>query len=165
MSSPQLPTPDALLSAIEIYLARAYPGQIPAAVRNRVQQIRDAGPDWQTSPAIERKTIDGSLHLAIRLGNPFYPHMKLAIDTRPTDDSFVFRVDTHDSHISPSPQSGEYEAFAALVRRNQQLASTIETQWESAALPTLKGCLKQELARRTEIHQTDHLQTTIVGGA
>jgi hypothetical protein len=162
--SVELPNRDTVLTAIDIYLARAYPGAIPVVVQGRVEQFRSAGENWCACKAIERKSNGQNTALALRLGNPFYPHMKLMIDRRPDDLGYLFRADTHDSAITLSPDSKEYAAFTELIRRNQELASAIEADWEGAGLPILKTCLKDEVARRAALQGQNAGQLVRCGG-
>jgi hypothetical protein len=76
--------------------------------------------------------------------------MKLSIDRRPDQIGFLFRADTHDRHICPSPASKEHGKFRQLMEKNQKLAQTIEAAWEEGGLPTFKSYLKQDLQRRQQ---------------
>jgi hypothetical protein len=86
----------------------------------------------------------------LRLGNCFYPHMKLSIDQRPDREGYFFRADTHDRHICPPPASKEHAAFCELMDKNQQLSQEIETAWAEKGVPTFKTYLKEDLARRAQ---------------
>ena len=86
--------------------------------------------------------------MSLRLGNPWYPHMKLTIERAPDGKTSLFRADTHDRHIHVGPESPEYAAFCQMMEKNQSLASRIEAAWESGGLPTFKSFLRQDLARR-----------------
>jgi hypothetical protein len=102
------------------------------------------------NPAIERDGADPAARFSIRLGNRSYPHMKLTVDRRPDGQGYLYRADTHDRHITVPPESQEYPAFVRLMKENQELAQAIENRWEQEGLPTFKGYLRQDLARRTE---------------
>lgn len=126
----------------------------PAAVQKRLETLREAGEnsDFFASGVFERH----SRKYKLRLGNRFYPHMKLSIDWRPDDAGFFYRADTHDGHIRPSPTSKEYAAFSELMEKNQKLAQDIEAAWEDGGLPTFKMYLKQDLQRRRQSGQQPH---------
>ena len=145
----QLPTPASFWNAVEIYLAAAYDGACPAPVRTRIDSLR-AQPerDLFQAPAFEATPKDQPVRLCLRLGNRWYPHMKLAIDQAPDGRTSLFRADTHDRHIQVGPESPEYSAFCQLMEKNQSLASQIEFDWEAGGLPTFKSFLRQDLARR-----------------
>ena len=74
--------------------------------------------------------------------------MKLVIEPTPDARGHMFRADTHDKHIRPSPQSKEYQMFCQLMENNQRLSEAIESGWEKAGLPTFKQYLRNDLARR-----------------
>jgi len=91
---------------------------------------------------------DGPVRLSLRLGNQWYPHMKLVVEQAPDGQTSLFRADTHDRHIQVDPSSKDYAAFCELSQKNQSLAGRIEAIWESNALPTFKSFLRNDLARR-----------------
>jgi hypothetical protein len=97
---------------------------------------------FAADPHVERK------RWYIRLGNAFYPHMKLAIEQPPTGDTFIYRVDTHDRHCIPEKGSPEYAEFIGVVEKNQKLAEKIEAALEADGLPTFKSYLREDLKRR-----------------
>ena len=150
----ELPSPKAVWSAIELYMRCAYgEAKAPAAVQKRLESLRAAGENgaFFASGVFER---DSNLkRYSLRLGNRFYPHMKLSIDERPDQDGFLFRADTHDRHICPTPASKEYGAFCELMEKNQQVAKQIEEQWQERGVPTFKTYLKQDLQRRRQSGQ------------
>lgn len=147
----ELPRPREVWKAIEAYLGCAY-GELPppGVVQKRLETLRAAGEnsDFIACGVFER---DSSRKYSLRLGNRFYPHMKLSIDLRPDDAGFFYRADTHDRHIRPAPASKDYLAFSELMEKNQKLAQDIEAAWEDGGLPTFKTYLKQDLARRQRI--------------
>ena len=113
---------------------------------DRVLAVRNS-PDPFDSPAIERDHPDTPTRLSLRLGNRFYPHMKLSVGPLP-DGRCAFRVDTHDRHCCPSAQSAEHAAFLKLMENNQAISAQIEAAWSQAGLPTFKRFLREDLARR-----------------
>lgn len=119
--------------AIEAYLAVAYDGPPPGAVSERVSRLRAAPePAFYDCEVFERAADRCSL----RLGNRFYPHMKLVVEGSETGLPH-FRVDTHDRHFlelvgPPDP------AFAELMARNEGLARSIQDAWSGAGLPTVR---------------------------
>jgi hypothetical protein len=154
--SSHLPTRAALWTAIDLYLGRAYEGAIPTTVKKRLDELRAAGERWSESSAIELGKSGDTSRIALRLGNSFYPHMKLILDRRPDDLGYLFRADSHDAHIKPPPQSPEHAVFAALRQTNQTIAAAIESDWASAGLPTYQSFLEQDLARRVAGQIADH---------
>jgi len=135
--------------AIDIYLSLAYDGPIPSAIQNRLRTLRLLGAeDFWDSELFERDHPAHPTRFGLRLGNEFYPHMKLSIDARPDARGFLFRADTHDQHCCPLPNTREFDEFCDLMNRNQKLAERIEEAWASARLPTFKTYLKNDLLQR-----------------
>ena len=141
------PTPESIWQAIEIYLKSAYANNPPAAVRDRIEKLKQTpSKTFFDSDVLERDTESPRYNL--RLGNKLYPHMKLAIERSPDGKSHLFRADTHDRHIRPTPGSRDAAAFEQLMQMNQKLAEQIEADWAAAGLPTFKQYLRDDLARR-----------------
>lgn len=145
----QLPPPSEVWRAIEVYLKHAYSGEPPSAIRSRLDTLRSL-PDggFYDCAAIERDAAPNPTRLRLRLGNRFYPHMKLVIERAPDGKTYLFRADTHDQHCIPDPQSRDYPPFCKLMEKNQAIAQAIEAAWEQEGLPTFKSFLRQDLARR-----------------
>jgi|SRR5438105_7262544 len=151
--SGELPHPKQVWQAIEMYLRCAYGGSMPpAAVQKKLETLHAAGEngDFFASSVFERDSSPAPRKFSLRLGNRFYPHMKLSIDRRPDDNGFFFRADTHDRHICPASSSKEYGGFCELMEKNQKLAQSIEAAWHERGIPTFKTYLKQDLARRQQ---------------
>jgi CheY-like chemotaxis protein len=72
--------------------------------------------------------------LALRLGNRFYPHMKLVVEPSPSRQA-LFRADAHDDHVlalvGPS-----HPGLDELMAKNQAIARAIEESWSALHLPT-----------------------------
>ena len=143
------PTPADFWKAVEIYLDAAYGGKIPPAVQTRTFTLR-AFPqdDLYRCPVFEPAPKENPVRFALRLGNQWYPHMKLVVEQAPDGQASLFRADTHDRHIQVDSLSRDYAAFCELSQKNQSLAGRIEAAWEAAALSTFKSFLRNDLARR-----------------
>src|SRR5690349_2742367 len=112
------PAPTEIWRAIEIYLRIAYDTAPPPVVQKRLDALRSTSEgEFFACPAIERNSSEASTRLSIRLGNPWYPHMKLSIDQRPDRQGTLFRADTHDRQFCPAPGSPEHAQFQALMER------------------------------------------------
>jgi hypothetical protein len=145
----RLPEHPQLWHAIELYLSLAYPGPAPVGVRSRLEALRCVPPEsLYRDKSFEAVPADSPTKLSLRLGNRFYPHMKLVIERAPDGGGGMFRADTHDRHIQPAAGSPEAAAFAQLMRENQGVARQIESAWDENGLPTFKGFLREDLARR-----------------
>ena len=137
--------------AIDIYIARAYGPALPASTRARLDALRPlADDDFFASPAFERDAAIPPSRLSLRLGNSFYPHMKLTIERAPDHQDFLFKADTHDRHCCPAQGTRDHEAFLQLMEKNQMLAQAIESAWAEQHLPTFKTFLRDDLARRVK---------------
>lgn len=138
--------------AIEGYLQFAYPdGKVPSAVRNRLETLRACSDDaFFDCPVFERDRARTN-RLLLRLGNRFYPHMKLVIERAPDGCGHLFEADTHDQHIRPAPGSREYRAFCELMQSNEGVAKAIEEEWARRGVPTFKQFLRQDIERRIAI--------------
>ena len=151
--SVDLPHQKLVWQAIEAYLHCAYEGSNPpSAVQKRLESLRAVGENGNffADGIFERDSSPAPKKYSLRLGNRFYPHMKLSIDQRPDQCGFLFRADTHDRHICPATSSKDYGAFCELMEKNQKLAQSIEAAWGEGGLPTFKTYLKEDLARRQQ---------------
>jgi hypothetical protein len=147
----QKPSLEEVWRAVDVYLDVAYAKSAPpTTVKSRVDELRGASLSaFYDSSSLERDCVEGPPQkFSLRLGNHFYPHMKLVIEAAPGAGGHIFRADTHDKHIRPSPQSSEYQMFRQLMEKNQRLSEAIESEWERAGLPTFKQFLRDDLARR-----------------
>jgi hypothetical protein len=137
----ELPTPAALWRAIEAYLAAAYDGPPPTPVAERLSSLRDvAEAAFYDCQAFER----GDGRYALRLGNRFYPHMKLVVLAVPGGRS-LFCADTHDRHFRDLVASPDAR-FAELMARNEAIAREIEDAWSASGLLTSRAYLYEQLA-------------------
>ena len=142
------PDPIATRRAIDVYLKTAYADEPPIRVRSQLKVLEAWKGPFMRCGVFAEDVNSPRKRWYIRLGNAFYPHMKLAIEQAPTGDSFVYRVDTHDRHCIPDANAPEYAEFIAVVEKNQKLAEEIETALGAAGLATFKSYLKDDLQRR-----------------
>lgn len=135
--------------ALTVYLAQAYDGVIPVQVAAQVECLR-ATPEMDlfATEGFEREPRDNPSRYSLRLGNRFYPHMKLVIERMPSRGPWLFRADTHDMHIRLDPTDPEFSALQALQARNRDLAAAIEAAWDARGLPTFRGYLQRDLDAR-----------------
>jgi hypothetical protein len=140
-----------LLRAMELFVGLAYPGGTPGAVAAKVEAVRALGPIAIAEDSLKGILEKNDVHAtgwAVRLGQPLYPHMKLAIDPLSSGEGHVFRVDAHDRHLH-APAGSPDEAWLSQVRKsNQALVERIETAWEGEHIPTFRGVLRSQLAQR-----------------
>lgn len=135
------PPPPAVWRAIEAYLAVAYDGAPPAPVAERLSTLRaTAEAAFYDCEAFER----GDDRYALRLGNRFYPHMKLEVVAAPGGRG-VFRADTHDRHFLELVGSS-HARLGELMASNEVIARAIEDAWSACGLLTSRECLREQLA-------------------
>jgi hypothetical protein len=142
------PTRAEVLRAVEVYLSVAYSDEPPSAVRARLDTLRSVlDEDFYDSAVFERERAPRPTWYKLRLGNPFYPHMRMTIERSPDGRGYLFRADTHDRHCAPAPKSRDYSPFCKLMERNQLLAQQIEAAWEAQGIPTFRRYLHEDVAR------------------
>ncbi len=146
--------------AVDVYLRLAYPTGVPAEVQARIAPLRNLPADGTVPPELLEQSVPNSAaSLAVRLGQPLYPHMKLVIDPCPhaaSDSSasacrgydFLFRADAHDQHLHAPPGSPDAAWLASIRQSNKDLVERIEAAWSGAGLPTFKDFLRAQLAAR-----------------
>ena len=148
-ASPDKPETSQLWQAITVYLEHAYGGPPTPAVQRRIDQLRSAPEEKiYESPVFELDSAESPTRYYLRLGHRRYPNMKLVTELCPDGGGYLFRVDTHDAHGCPEPDSPDYEAYRALMAMNQELAQKIEAAWGECGLLTFKTYLRDDLARR-----------------
>jgi len=147
MPNPE-PDPSIVLAAVDTYLKLAYPASPPLVVQSQLRMIRSAGANLYKSSVVTRDLANPPTRYTMRLGNQYYPHMKLSIELAPDDRSWLFRADTHDRHVCPPANSPEYPQFVGLMEKNQKLSELIEAAWAGQGMPTFKTYLRDDLARR-----------------
>ena len=128
--------------AVEAYLVAAYGVAPPPAVAERLARLRAAPEEtFYECEAFER----GDDRFALRLGNPFYPHMKLVVEAAP-DGRALFRVDTHDRHFLELVDASD-PSFVELMTRNAEIARAVEAAWSACGLLTRSEHLREAMAR------------------
>jgi hypothetical protein len=152
-----------LQQALDAYLRAAYPSGVPADLEKRLAEVRNLPPQGDVPPDLLEQSVPGStLSLALRLGQPLYPHMKLVIDPCPRAAArtaasstcrgydFLLRVDAHDQHLHAPAGSPDADWLASIRQRNQELVEKIEAAWSAEGLPTFKDYLRFQLAARKQ---------------
>ena len=143
-----------VLRAVDTYVKVAYGDEpLPAHVRSQLAVLQTWKGDFFRSPAIASDGGTPPKRYSIRLGNRYYPHMKLAVERSPDGTTYLFRADTHDGHCCPPADRPEYAAFREMMERNRVIASAMEEAWAAEGLTTFKTYLQQDLARRQAAQQ------------
>jgi hypothetical protein len=140
---------DQLVRAIQLFLEFAYSGSAVPSNRSQFQDLSPAAPmeELLQLPGVERlpsRLGEDPGGYSFRIGNAWYPHMKLTVQIYGSAPGYVFGVDTHDMFNIPA-NAPDYEEVQKLRLKNQELARQIERAWESDGLPTQNGLLRSYL--------------------
>ena len=139
------PAPEQIRKAIETFLYIAYEGvEPPLVVQSQLATLKAWKGAFLSAPVFAK--LPG--RYSMRLGNKFYPHMKLVMEPSPDQKQWLFRADTHDRHCCPPADAPEYDEFCKLMEKNQRVSERIESTWAEQGLPTFKTYLREDLARR-----------------
>src|SRR5262245_46064910 len=104
-----LPEPTRVTQAIETYLRFAYADDPPpVTVRSLISTLRSWAGNFFDAPVFAKDAHTPPTRYTLRLGNRFYPHMKLVFQLSPNDEMFLFKADTHDRHCCPPSSAPEY---------------------------------------------------------
>lgn len=142
-----------LVLAVQTFLSRAYAGVEVPANRKHWQEVSAEQP-LDDLLAFEKGVEELPARLdvnpggyALRLGNAWYPNMKLVVQAYGAPPGYVFGVDTHDMFKLPAG-APDAEQVRELRKRNQELARAIESDFEKLELPTQNGLLRAYLTKR-----------------
>src|SRR5262245_58216466 len=144
----QPPDQALVLKAIDIYLAKAYTKEPPLTVRSLLNLLKSWAGDFYAAPAFAKTGAPNAPRCTLRLGNDFYPHMKLALEPAPDDAAYLFKADSHDKHLCPASSHPDYAAFMELREKNQKVVEAVESACAAAGIPTFKTYLQADLDRR-----------------
>lgn len=143
----QLPTPEQIRLAVDLYLRRAYEGEPPESVRAFLPAPDMTPEDWLLGLSAECDPRNATLKTlrssAFRLGNSVYPHMKLRISRPPNRPVFLFSVDAHDAMLQAKPGTPDHAMLQELKAHNARLVEAIHADWDAAGLPTERTYLRQ----------------------
>jgi len=144
--------------AIDLYLEQAYgPAPQPRAVADAVGRLRAVDEtEVLRQPCWERDRAEPCWRYSLRLGNRFYPHMKMLLERRPDGLGYVFRVDTHDHHVARPLDGIEAHAFDDVLRADAEIADAIQAAWEQRGLPTVKTFLTQHFDAHAVLQARPH---------
>ena len=158
-SSSPLPSTDQLRKAMEIYLSYAYEGPPPEPAINLIPPEDCDAAEWLMSDVSQRDPADAPLanvrSFALRLGNRYYPHMKLRLSCPAGGGKYLLSVDCHDAFLRCPPGSGEAPAIEDLKRKNAAIASAIHAAWDEAGLPTERNYLREKIMQARARHDDE----------
>jgi hypothetical protein len=145
-----LPSPQQIRQALEIYLAFAYESGLPETVTALLPGQGDFDPaEWIMGEMVEREPPDADLDnvrtAAFRLGNAFYPNMKLRLSRPPNSRQFVFTVDCHDAILQAPPDTADHAMLEELKAHNAKLSEQILAEWDRAGLWTERNYLRHKI--------------------
>ena len=145
-----LPRADALKEAISIYVSRAYPDGADERTSQKFTVPDDCDlAGWLIEDVGEPEPADADIDslrsIALRMGNAFYPNMKLRLTRPPGSDIFLLMVDSHDVMLAAPPGSPDHEPLEALKAANAAIARDITGAWDAAGLPTERNYLRDKI--------------------
>lgn len=120
-----------VLHAVDLFVKHAYPGDLPLSVKSILSTLHNWNGAFYDAPVFARTPRRCSL----RLGNCFYPHMKLVLELELDNTHYHFRADTHDRHVVVPVGHPEYAAVEQMRERNTMIAEDIEHAWIVEGLP------------------------------
>ncbi|MCP4375032.1 MAG: hypothetical protein GY794_02455 [bacterium] len=150
-----LPRSEVLRDAIDMYLARAYPDGVSEQISRKftVPDDCDLGL-WLLETAGEAEPpgsdIDSVRTIALRLGNAFYPNMKLNMVRPPGSKEFLLMVDSHDVMLKAPEGSPDYQALEELKTANAAIVADVTSAWDAAAMPTERNYLRDKIRQARE---------------
>jgi hypothetical protein len=139
-----------LARAVRVFLTHAYGEEVVPPHRRHWAEMTSnhSIEQWLSQKGVEQpREIQPGMNVkyAFRLGNRWYPHMKMLVAFMPPGDQPLFSVDTHD-RIEVPAGSPEEAGMRELQAQNRELARSIELAWDQAGVPTQAGLLKKYLA-------------------
>jgi hypothetical protein len=145
-----LPGSEVLREAIDIYLSRAYPDGVGEQISRKFTVPDDCDMGiWLLEIAGEPEPpgsdIDSVGTIALRLGNAFYPNMKLSMVRPPGSNTFLLMVDSHDVMLTAPAGSPDHQALEELKTANAAIATDITRAWDTAAMPTERNYLRDKI--------------------
>ncbi len=145
-----LPRAEALQDAVDIYVSRAYPDGADERISRKFTVPDDCDlAEWLIEAVGEPEPVDADIDsvrsIALRLGNAFYPNMKLRLTRPPGNDVFLLMVDSHDVMLAAPPGSPDYEALEELKSANAAIVGDITGAWDAAGLPTERNYLRDKI--------------------
>lgn len=140
-------TASLFVEAIRAFLGLAYSGgRVPENRRQfatlREDQSLESIFGMTGVEKLPPKVPGGPHGYSFRVGNAWYPHMKITVQPYDFPPGFVFGVDTHD-HFKLPANSPEVEGVRELQAKNLELARQVEDAWMTRGLPTLRGLLER----------------------
>lgn len=116
--------------AVEIYCKHAYPDGAPGGPADMARMLASFE-DLPALLAYKDFEVEENRY-ALRLGNSYYPHMKMVfLSEKPPN----FYVDAHDNHFDLPPGVPGFDKLQEMRKRNKTLKKTIEADWIAASVP------------------------------
>jgi len=147
-----LPSRQDIHKALNIYLDRAYGGDVPEDIARKFAIPDDCEPiRWLLEdvgePAPADADVDTVRSVALRLGNAEYPNMKMRFTRPPGDRTFLLIVDSHDIMLKAPEGTPDHEALEELKSANAAIARDVTSAWDAAGLPTERNYLREKIRR------------------
>jgi hypothetical protein len=147
-----LPDAETIHKAVDIYMKHAWitpPGEM---FTSQLPPQGDFDPaEWIMGEMVEReyvgteRTLAGMKFAAFRLGNTFYPNMKLRLSRIPNSSEFLFSVDSHDAILQAPEGTPDHAMLEELKSANAQIAEAILGEWDATGLMTERNYLRLKI--------------------
>ena len=142
--------PDLIRQALDIYLGHAYLGPPNEQATALLPPEGNFDPEqWLFQEMVERDPPDADFatlrSAAVRLGNTFYPNMKVRLSRPPHGEVFLFSVDAHDAVLQAPEGSSDHAMLEELKAHNAKLAAAITADWDAAGVPTERNYLRAKI--------------------
>ena len=135
---------------MQIYVRHAWPEGVPGRPTVSLADFEGISVLEELFRRLEQVSGDGGglKRYALRLGNNRYPFMKFIVQEHLVNGEYFFSIDTHDN-LDIRPDNPDYAEWEKLKAYNRALKGRIESEWETAGLPTNADlrALMEELAR------------------
>jgi len=150
-----LPRAEALRDALDAYFATAYPGGVSEQISEKFTVPDDTDlARWLLEDVGEpdplQAGIDDVQSIALRLGNAFYPNMKLRLTRPPGNKVFLMMVDSHDVMLAAPPGSPDHQALEELKTANAEIVAEVTSAWDAAGLMTERNYLRDKIRQMRE---------------
>lgn len=146
-----LPDAAAIRQAVDIYMKHAWITPPGEQFTSQLPPQGDFDPAaWVMGELVERdysgdKTLDNLKSAAFRLGNTFYPNMKLRLNRIPNSNEFLFSVDSHDAILQAPEGTPDHAMLEELKAANAQIAEAILGEWDKAGIMTERNYLRLKI--------------------
>ncbi|HPS52901.1 MAG TPA: hypothetical protein PLK08_05045 [Phycisphaerae bacterium] len=147
-----LPDIATIRKAVDIYMKHAWITPPGEQFTSQLPPAGDFDPiTWIMGEMVERdymgdeKLPDNLKSAAFRLGNTFYPNMKLRLTRMPNSNEFLFSVDSHDAILQAPEGTPDHAMLEELKAANAQITEAVLAEWDTAGIMTERNYLRLKI--------------------